>query len=278
MELSKFNPFVRYIAKRTHKNENINYPEFIYAYDHRLFFVNIGKITFYTDSEKHIVSENEAIIIPPATPYRLKLPDNFEFFIVNFDFVFENETEIPNPPQNKDNFKPEMIFSKETSSLFPVVLRCNSDSNLIFETMLNAYIKKSILYREFISAELKRLIINSMIFTEYDKSPVIIKDILKFLNNNYKKNITLLDIANEFSYHPNYINRIFKKYNGKTVHTYINELKLAEAKQLLRTTNESVSKICELCGFESYSYFIKNFRTKIGMSPLKYRKSNSANI
>ena len=278
MELSKFNPFVRYITKRTKHSEHTDYPEFIYAYDHRLFFVTVGKITFYVNDEKYILSENEAIILPPATPYKLEFPDNFEFFLVNFDFIFENETEIPNPPQNKDNFKPDMIFSKATSHLFPVILRCDTESHLVFETMLNAYIKKTMLYRELISAELKRLIIKSMIFTKYDKSPDLIKDILNYLNKNYKNNITLLDIANKFSYHPNYINRIFKKYNGKTIHSYLNELRLAEAKQLLRSTNLSVSKICELCGFESYSYFIKNFRTYIGISPLKYRKNNSANL
>lgn len=278
MEISKFNPFVRYITKRSYKNKNTIYSDYVLAYDHRLFFVNGEKITFYVDNEKYTLSENEAIIIPPATPYRVELPDNYEYFIINFDFVFENETETPNPPQTKDNFKPDMIFSEKTSSLFPITLRCDSDSSLIFEAMLNSYTKKSRLYREFTSAELKRFVINSMIFTEYDKSPAIIKDILKYININYSRNITLLDIANKFSYHPNYINRIFKKYNGKTIHAYINELKLSEAKQLLRTTNESVSKICELCGYESYSYFIKDFRTKVGMSPLKYRKNNSENL
>lgn len=278
MELSEFNPFVRYITKRTKYSEHINYPEFIYAYDHRLFFINVGKITFYVNEEKYILSENEMIILPPATPYKLELPDEFEFFLINFDFIFENEIEIPNPPQNKEKFKPDMIFSSVTYPLFPVILRCISDAHLIFETILNAYIKKTVLYREFISAELKRFIINSMIFTEYDKSPDLIKDVLTYLNKNYKKNITLFDIANKFSYHPNYLNRIFKKYNGKTIHTYLNELRLAEAKQLLRNTNLSVSKICELCGFESYSYFIKNFRTHIGISPLKYKKSNSKNL
>ncbi|MDY3928774.1 MAG: AraC family transcriptional regulator [Clostridia bacterium] len=278
MGLHTFNPFIRYITKRTTITTVNKYPDYMYAYDHRLFFIASGEMDFYLNGVKYTLTENEAIIFPPATPYKLKFNEFCEYYILNFDFIFENSCEIPRPPQNNSNFNPNLIFSTATSDVFPVILRCDSESHIIFDRMLNYYIKRNMLYHEFVSAEFKSFVINSMILTECDKSPTLIKDLLAYINKNFTKKITLSDIGDAFSYHPNYLNRIFKKYNGKTIHIYMNNLRLTEAKRLLRTTDLSVSKICELCGFESYSYFIKSFRLENGITPLKYRKINSENI
>jgi AraC-like DNA-binding protein len=47
------------------------------------------------------------------------------------------------------------------------------------------------------------------------------------------------------------------------------------AKIMLVSTLDSITVIAEKTGFNSYSYFIELFKNRVGISPLKYRKSNA---
>ncbi len=275
MNIALLNPFVRYIDKR----KNVpKYSEFVLAYDHRMFYVKKGCAEIFVKSTCYSLKENEILIIPPATPYKLEPENDFEFYILNFDFIYKNTYPSPVSPKPEEFFDKNKIFENTTSKLFPVLLRCERETISDIDAIFNAYIKKSTMYREFMSAELKRIIINSMIFTEHDNTPDLIKSILAFINKHYSENLTNIKIAQAFSYHPNYINRVFKESTGKTIKAYITGLKLADARKLLKTTTLSINEISELCGFESYSYFIKTFRTHQGMAPLKYRKQNSSQL
>ncbi len=275
MDISQFNPFVRYIDRRKYITE---YPEFLLAYDHRFFYSIDGVLKIFVNDSVYYLNKNEALIIPPAMPYKLMACPNLEFFILNFDFIYKNTSPTPISPEPERCFDKNKIFETVTSKNFPMFLICPSDTKNYIEEIYNAYIKKTTLYSEYMSAELKRIIINSIIATEYDKTPDLIKKVCAYLNKNYLKSLTNTEIAFEFSYHPNYINRIFKESMGKTIQNYITELKISDAKHLLRTTDLNIGEICEVCGFESYSYFIKKFRTYVGISPLKYRKQNSLHL
>ena len=52
---------------------------------------------------------------------------------------------------------------------------------------------------------------------------------------------------------------------------YVNQYRLTQAAQLLRTTAQSVSDICYLTGFNSSSYFTKKFKDYYKMTPKEYR-------
>ena len=53
---------------------------------------------------------------------------------------------------------------------------------------------------------------------------------------------------------------------------YVQQTRLALAKDMLRRTEESVLRISEGCGFGSQAHFCRVFRQATGMSPLQYRK------
>jgi AraC-like DNA-binding protein len=69
--------------------------------------------------------------------------------------------------------------------------------------------------------------------------------------------------------------RRFKKMAGMGVEAYVQNLRVAEAKKLLRSTRYSVSQIGRACGFKSGSYFIHLFKRKTGFSPEKYRHQST---
>ncbi|MCC8425825.1 AraC family transcriptional regulator [Mucilaginibacter sp. UR6-11] len=63
----------------------------------------------------------------------------------------------------------------------------------------------------------------------------------------------------------------FKTITGKSPNQYQLDLKLNKAKNLLSFSNLTISEIADQVGFESFSYFSKIFKTKIGVSPGKFR-------
>nr|MCR5826030.1 helix-turn-helix transcriptional regulator [Oscillospiraceae bacterium] len=67
--------------------------------------------------------------------------------------------------------------------------------------------------------------------------------------------------------------RVFKSAYGCSIFTYLADYRLQKSIPLLADRTLSVTRIAELCGFNSPSYFIKRFREKVGMSPLQYRSN-----
>lgn len=69
------------------------------------------------------------------------------------------------------------------------------------------------------------------------------------------------------------LGRIFKKYEGKTLLSYIHDAKIAQAQKLLSEGDDSLKKISEALGFSSEYYFNLFFKKKTGMTPGDYRKA-----
>lgn len=103
--------------------------------------------------------------------------------------------------------------------------------------------------------------------------PEEINEVVAFINNNYKESISLDTLAKITRQSKFYLAHNFKKYIGYSLHEYIIKCKLEESKNLLITTNLSISEIAEKTGFDTSSNFTRLFKGKIGYTPLKYRKS-----
>ncbi len=96
---------------------------------------------------------------------------------------------------------------------------------------------------------------------------------LEFIHRKYTESITLTDIAAEASVSVSEALRCFNQIIGLTPIQYLKKYRLSRAAQLLKETDYSISKICELCGFQDNSYFAKSFREVYHSSPHSYRCS-----
>lgn len=100
------------------------------------------------------------------------------------------------------------------------------------------------------------------------------KELLRFLDNNYTRVISLGEAADFCGYSTSYFMKFFKAFTGTTFVEYLNHCRLKKAAELLTETDETVLAISEATGFENHSYFIRLFKRYYGTTPYQYRKQN----
>lgn len=120
------------------------------------------------------------------------------------------------------------------------------------------------------------LILSDVCYTIHNESETspeskILTETCKYIQENFHKNITIKELANNVSLSPSYFLKMFKKNANTTPTEYIISIRLSNAKQLLTESNLTVAQIAELCGFNDASYFSYYFRRRFGMKPSEYR-------
>lgn len=98
-------------------------------------------------------------------------------------------------------------------------------------------------------------------------------DVMRLLKANVRGHLTLADITAELGYGKTYLSLIFKKVYGTSIMLRYTELKIEEAKYLIRSGTLSISEISSLLCFSSPQYFSRRFRELTHMSPKQYESS-----
>lgn len=96
----------------------------------------------------------------------------------------------------------------------------------------------------------------------------------RYIDANYKDSLTLDILAKEAHLNKYHMAHAFTKEYGISPISYLISRRIQESRQLLKTTDHSLSQICQLLGFSSPSYFSQSFRKAEGMSPMEYRKKS----
>lgn len=105
--------------------------------------------------------------------------------------------------------------------------------------------------------------------------PEPVKNALEYIHTNYQRPIKLKEVANAIHLNKSYLSQLFQKTMGVTYSEYLMELRITSAKDYLKTTNKSASEIAEILGFSSQNYFTKVFKNSVGVSPIRFRYTQS---
>lgn len=106
------------------------------------------------------------------------------------------------------------------------------------------------------------------------KLPERIEKVVAYINDNLANPITRESICRELYISESYLSRTFTKEMGMTLFDYITECRVSRAKELLSTTDLTVTNICTQVGYNYAAYFTKIFKEKTGMTPNQYRDEN----
>lgn len=100
-------------------------------------------------------------------------------------------------------------------------------------------------------------------------------EVTSFLHTHYSEELSLQAIAEQFSVSPFYLSRQFKRITGSNFVSYLQQIRVRNAQQLLLHTNKWVKDVCEECGFTSFSQFNRVFGKFCGLTPSAFRQNRN---
>lgn len=108
-----------------------------------------------------------------------------------------------------------------------------------------------------------------------DKKENTIQSVIGYIERNYgnPELLSLKTIADWIHLDAIYLNRIFKKETGCTVHKYIINYRLLKAGELIEHADLSFAEIAHITGWNDYAQFSKSFSSYYGVPPSKYKIS-----
>ena len=113
----------------------------------------------------------------------------------------------------------------------------------------------------------------SIYILEYDDYPEKIKDIIKFMQDNINCNLKISDIAKKFNMSDSKLKKLFRFYLKRGIIDYYINLKISEAKKLIKEEELNYTEIADKLGFSTINYFSKQFKVKTRMTPTQYKQS-----
>lgn len=276
MKLNDINPFVRW---RTYFDASVERQRFVplaMPADCRLIYGLEGKVKISIKGKLFTLKPCDMLIINAGVKYKT-YKSKGKTQIISFDYTqkfshikyaIHSVTDINNITE-----KVELEDHPELNEY----IYCENLHTLksIIRTIITEYEKKLPDYDIITSSLLK-----SVIFTAVRKAVaqkrintnIDIEKLVLFIHENYKGNLNNNILSEHFHFHPNYINNVFKKYMGQTIHKYIIELRITNAISLLEESDLSIDEIARETGFYDCSYFSKYFKKATGVSPKAYRQ------
>ena len=93
-----------------------------------------------------------------------------------------------------------------------------------------------------------------------------------YIDEHYGDKIVLEDLAELVSLNPVYFSVLFKKETEMNFSSYLTHVRMEKAKELLRTTNETIAAVGAKVGYKDSRHFSQTFTKTVGVKPVLYRR------
>ena len=125
--------------------------------------------------------------------------------------------------------------------------------------------------------EIKRVVegISNFYIENSKEDKNVIELAIKFINENYSKNITLATVSNRYDLNYSYFSRIFKDFIGISFSQYLLKIRMEKAKEMILNDEElKISDIAKAVGYsgDNVQNFTRAFKNHFGKSPKSFKK------
>lgn len=96
---------------------------------------------------------------------------------------------------------------------------------------------------------------------------------MAYIHEHYSEPIGREDLARHIGVSEGYLSRCFTQETGLSLIQYLTRYRIQRARQLLTTTDMTVTEIALEVGFSDSNYFSRVFRREVGVAPLVYRRN-----
>ncbi|MFH1073565.1 MAG: PocR ligand-binding domain-containing protein [Candidatus Firestonebacteria bacterium] len=103
-----------------------------------------------------------------------------------------------------------------------------------------------------------------------------ILSVKKYIEQHFREPVNLAEAANYVSLSPAYLSHIFNKITGMHFIDYLQNLRIGEAKKLLKQTDWSITKISSDIGYNNLTHFNRVFKKLENVCPKDFRRSNQS--
>ncbi|MCA1319464.1 helix-turn-helix domain-containing protein [Bacillus tianshenii] len=225
-----------------------------------LVFVTDGIVDYLIEGEKISLEKGELLYIPA---YLKRSWSNAAHMThKKYTVVFSNDIHQPLFSDNKEDlirFKPRKAAYYEQRLTFLYV----------------QWLSQRSFYREMSRNILSEiLILIAQEKEEWHTSPIKEKTVRKIQEHilyNYRRNITIEELAELAGVTSNYVTVLFKEVLGVTPIQYLHQTRINTAWNLLQSTGMSVREVAEYLGYCDQSYFNRMFKKWMGMAPTHVR-------
>ncbi|MGG4032875.1 response regulator [Paenibacillus cisolokensis] len=102
---------------------------------------------------------------------------------------------------------------------------------------------------------------------------MVIRDIIRYIQDNYSKDVSINTLAGHVHLAPTYMCILFKKEKGVSINDFITQYRIEQAKRLLRDRRLKLYEVSSMVGYQDANYFAKVFRKLTGVIPSQYRNA-----
>lgn len=234
--------------------------------DFQILYIASGKAYFYFDNspEPSIVTAGYMVIYRPKEPQRYIYYgiDQTEVYWVHF--TGGNVKNLLRSYGIKDHMR--IIY---TGTSF--------EYTRIFKQMIQELQRCQTDYKELLTLLLHQLFISihrQLTKEQKRKNEYLDKEMelaIQYFNDNYNTEINVEAYAISRGMSVSWFIRNFKQYTNTTPMQYIVSLRITNAQILLETTNDTITEIGTIIGYDNPLYFSRIFRKQKGISPSEYR-------
>ena len=235
-----------------------------------IIYVSQGEGVLQNDGKSYPMKQGDIFIINPETVHHIFSEKGIDYYFVIIDeeFCMQNGIAVGNysfsikvnDSVTKENFlkiiKETESYTEEYTDIAPAKLR-----SAVLELLIDICEKHSE----------KKTESREKVAVDY------VKKALEYINDNFKNDITLEEIADYIGINKFYLTREFKRFTNQTVFFCINTLRCKNAESLLQS-GATITEAALESGFESVSYFSRTYKKIRGFSPSAYKENNKETI
>lgn len=234
--------------------------------DYQLIYVANGCVHFYFDDKEQIVEKGHMVLFRPGDPqiYDVYPKEKGEFFWVHF-----TGSEV-------ENILTECGIPKERNVFWAGI---TSDIRSMYCQMIRELQTQGAHFEELLRMNLRHLFL--LMNRHLTENPSVESDVqgdiiqaLGWFERHWREPISIDDYAARSRLTPYWFRQKFKAFTGTTPMQYVISLRMANAMNLMESTDYNIEQIAEAVGYDNPSYFRRLFRKHTGISPSEYKKSH----
>ncbi|MBQ2709905.1 MAG: helix-turn-helix transcriptional regulator [Clostridia bacterium] len=290
MKFENISPVVQHAEYTNFAQRNSNIERDIdkITYTYRFLIIDTGGFTLRTDTGDEPCGVGDIVYLPARCRYStLFLPEYFACCNISFSMLSEHSDDparnaapywflyLVGEAAHEDWFASDVTFDDLPEFNAPLVIRNFPGAVSRAKRFLTLWNSPERFARLALNAVLTEFLADLANYLEgirHQPRSVVAARIADYIDAHVAERLTCQRIADAFSYHPSYVSRIIREYQGCSLHDYVIRQKIDAATKLLLESEMTITDIAYYLSFYDSSHFTKTYSEITGRNPSDVRR------